>query len=165
MPAGAPRVNARAHFGSLWTVLRLGGSGPVRLVATRLCPVCGTTIPEDSAFCPACGGRIRPRWHYRFAGTYPFPRFQMDPVDPQPARDIRWPILILGICFLVVSGVLLIVYAIANTATAGAGVGCASAFGSSACVNAVLEYVLLLPALALLAIGAGFVVVVFFELW
>lgn len=89
----------------------------------------------------------------------------MDPVDPQPARDIRWPLLILGISFLVVSGVLLIVYAIVDTASAGAGFGCAGGPGASPCVNAVLEYVLLLPAFALLAIGAVFVVGVFFELW
>jgi hypothetical protein len=130
-------------------------------VATRLCPVCGIPIPDDSAFCPACGSRIPPRWRYRFAGTYPFPRFQVDPSEPQPRRDIRWPILVLGFSFLMVSGFLLLVYFIVGAATSGSGLACG---GGSPCQSVIFEYVFLVPALVLLAVGVILIVVVFYDI-
>ncbi len=70
----------------------------------------------------------------------------------------------LGVCFVIVSVLLLAVYAIVDAATSGAGFGCGSTFGSSPCAGAVAEYVFLVPALILLAVGAVFLVVVFLDI-
>jgi len=122
--------------------------------------VCGTTIPDDSVYCPACGSRIPRRWRYRFAGAYPFPRFQVDPSEPQPRRDIRWPILVLGFSFMIVAGFLLLVYFVVGAAASGSGLACG---GGSPCQSSLFEYLFLAPGLALLAIGVIFVVVVFYD--
>jgi hypothetical protein len=81
-------------------------------------------------------------------------RFQVDPMDPTPARDPRWVSLVLGLSLATVGGFLLVVDAIVTGALAGAGATCGSAPGGGGCSGTVLEYVLLAPGLVLLAVGA-----------
>jgi hypothetical protein len=126
--------------------------------------VCGTSIPSDSAYCPACGTRIPRRWRYRFVGTYPFPRFQIDPAQPQPQRDVRWPAMVAGIGLIVLSVSLLAVYAIVSSAASGSAFACATRRVAAACVAPVLEYLFLVPGLVLLAVGAVLLVAVFRDL-
>jgi hypothetical protein len=85
----------------------------------------------------------------------------VDPSEHQPQRDIRWPILVLGFSFLIVSGFLLLVYFIVGAATSGSGPACG---GGSPCQGGIFEYLFLAPALALLAIGVIFIVVVFYDI-
>lgn len=134
-------------------------------MAVRLCPVCGTSIPGDSAFCPACGSRIPARWKYRFVRPYVFPRFQIDPTEPQPQRDIRWPALLLGFSFLVTGGVLLAVDAVVAAAAGRSAVGCGVALGASGCGTPLFEWLFLVPGFALLGVGAVPVIAVLRELW
>ena len=133
-------------------------------MATRICPACGTPIPGGSTFCERCGSRIPAVRPERIVGRYTALRFQVDPIEPPPERDIRWPILVLGVCSLVVSGVLLTVYALVNGATAGSELSCGSG-SASPCASAVVEYVFLVPGLALLAVGVVAVVAVLLEIW
>lgn len=128
-------------------------------MTTRLCPICGSSVPSDSLYCPACGRRIPARWRYRFAGTYPFPRFQIDPAEPSPARDLRWPTLVVGVSLLIVGGILLTVDAIVDAAAA-----CGTPASSTPCVGVLFTYLFLIPGLALLAVGAALIVVVVIDL-
>jgi hypothetical protein len=73
---------------------------------------------------------------------------------------MRWPILLLGVCFLILSTILLIVYGILLWATSCPGLGCGS---TVLCPCAPLEFVLV-PALVLLALGVVFVVGVVLDL-
>jgi hypothetical protein len=143
---------------------RLGPSLPFLRVATRLCPVCGTTIPDPSAVCGACGSRIPPRWRYRFVGKYNPPRFQIDPANTPPQRDVRWVALVLGVCSLIVSGFLLSMYFLFGTVLSGSGLACGGGPSSSPCTSTIFEYLFLVPGLALLAVGAITLVVVFIDI-
>jgi hypothetical protein len=133
-------------------------------VATRLCPVCGSTIPEQSARCERCGSRIPAPRAGRILGRYSALRLQIDPTDPPPERDVRWPILVLGVCCLVVSGFLLLVYEILNVVVSPSASPCGGGPDPSPCLSTVTEYVFLTPALVLLAIGAVAVVAVLLDL-
>ncbi len=143
---------------------RLGRTRPVPSVATRLCPVCGSAIPEQSTRCERCGSRIPAPRGGRILGRYSSLRLQIDPTDPPPERDVRWPILVLGFCCLVVSGLLLLVYEILSVVTSHSGPSCGGGPDPSPCLSTVTEYAFLAPALVLLAIGAVAVAAVLLDL-
>jgi hypothetical protein len=115
-------------------------------MATRPCGVCGTLNPAGSAFCGACGTRFRVEPPAPTMGRYLGIRFQVDPMDPPPARDARWVALVSGAGLAVAGAFLVVVYSIATTASPNSG-------------GALLEFVLLVPGLALLAVGIVLVVV------
>jgi hypothetical protein len=98
-------------------------------------------------------------------GRYTSLRFQVEPTDPPPVRDIRWPILVLGICGVVVSVMLFGVYAIVNAASSGSKVPCGSGPGLSPCTSTIFEYVFLVPALVLLVLGVAAIVLVLRGIW
>ncbi|HLM90583.1 MAG TPA: hypothetical protein VK424_00780 [Thermoplasmata archaeon] len=134
-------------------------------MATRLCPTCGSPNPEKSAYCGRCGVRIPDaRRSARSVGRFTALRFQVDPTDPPPERDVRWLILILGICSVIVSVFLLAVYSIVSAATSGSGFPCGGGPESSPCTGSLVDYLFLVPGLALLAIGAVAVVYVLYEM-
>jgi len=89
-------------------------------------------------------------------------RFQVDPTDPAPQRDLRWLLLVLGFCSLVVSVFLLALYALLAAAVPGIGFSCGS--GSLSCTGTLVEYLFLVPGLVLLAAGALAIVFVMYEL-
>ena len=103
------------------------------------------------------------RWRYRWAGAYPFPRFQIDPAEPTPRRDIRWPMLVLGFASLVAAGLLFAVYAIVSSATSGSGFGCGTT-GPGTCVDPLLDYLFLVPAFVLAVAGTVLLLLVLREL-
>ena len=109
-------------------------------MAVRPCPTCGTLNPAGSRFCGACGARFRVDRPPAIWGRYTGLRFQVDPTDPPPARDARWVALVVGASLAVVGAFLVAVDSIATAAAPGAG-------------SALLEEVLLIPGLALLAVG------------
>jgi hypothetical protein len=133
-------------------------------VATRLCPVCGIPNPEGSTFCGSCGSRIPARFRYRFVGRFNPPRIQVDPTLDPPRRDARWVALVLGVCCFVIAGFLLVVYTLVDAATSTSGSTCGAGPGSSPCTGPIFEYLFLIPAVALLAIGALAIVWVFYEI-
>jgi hypothetical protein len=134
-------------------------------VATRLCPVCGSAIPDPSVVCERCGSRIPPRWRYRFVGRYNPPRFQIDPSNTTPQRDLRWVALVLGVCALAISGVLLSAYAVIGAATSSSGGSCGSGTGAAPCFSSVFVYLFLVPGLVLLVVGLVAVVGVLRQIW
>ncbi len=115
-------------------------------MAVRPCPTCGTLNPAGSRFCGACGTRFRVERPPTTLGRYTGLRFQVDPTEPPPARDARWVALVVGASLAVVGAFLVAVDSIASAASPGAG-------------TPVLEYVLLIPGLALLASGLVLAVV------
>jgi hypothetical protein len=115
-------------------------------MATRPCGVCGTLNPVGSVYCGACGTRFRVERPAPTIGRYTGIRFQVDPTDPPPTRDARWVALVAGAGLAVVGAFLVVVYSNATTAAPTA-------------VSGVLEYALLVPGLALLAIGIVLAVV------
>jgi len=122
-------------------------------MATRPCPVCGSTVARDSTFCAQCGSPIPRARPVPTLGTYVFPRVQVDPVE-SPYRDARWIQLVVGSCLAAIGALLLITYGLVSSAIAGANCDAASD-----CSSAVMVYVLLWPGAALLGIGAILVVV------
>jgi hypothetical protein len=103
-------------------------------------------------------------WRWRFAGRYPFPRFQVDPQEPGPARDVRWPILVLGFCGLVIGTILLLLYAFLSAVASDALASCGGGSGSSPCGATIFEYLFLVPGLALIVCGALAVALVFLDI-
>lgn len=89
-------------------------------------------------------------------------RFQVDPTDPPPQRDLRWLLLVLGFCSLVVSVFLLVLYAVLVAAVPGIGSPCGS--GTLSCTGTLMEYLFLVPGLVLLAAGALALLYVMYEL-
>jgi hypothetical protein len=87
----------------------------------------------------------------RIIGRYSSLRLQVDPTDPPPTRDARWVALVLGACCLTVGVFLLAVDGIVDAATGSSGFPCSGGPGFSSC--SVLNDVLVLPGVALLAIG------------
>lgn len=79
-------------------------------------------------------------------GRYTGIRFQIDSMDPPPARDARWVALVSGAALAVVGAFLVVVDSIATTASPTAG-------------DAPLQFTLLVPGFALLAIGIVLAVV------
>ncbi|HTZ62153.1 MAG TPA: zinc ribbon domain-containing protein [Thermoplasmata archaeon] len=108
--------------------------------ATRLCPVCGSTIPDPSSFCERCGHRIPPRVGPMPIGRYPFPRMQVDPTEDLPYIDARWALLVTGLALAVAGGFLLAVDAVVTGVSPSTG-------------GSVFEYVLEIPGAVLLVVG------------
>jgi hypothetical protein len=89
-------------------------------------------------------------------------RFQVDPTDPPPERDIRWLGLVLGFCALAMGVILLVVYALLSSTVSGVGIPCGAGPNSSTC--SLFEYLFLVPGAGLLAAGAIAIVLVFYDL-
>jgi hypothetical protein len=98
-------------------------------------------------------------------GRYNFPRFQIDPGNATPQRDIRWITLVLGVCAWAVAGFLLVLYAVITTATSSSGGGCGGGPGASPCLSSIFGYLFLAPGLILLVVGLIAVVWVLHEIW
>jgi hypothetical protein len=129
-------------------------------VAARPCPACASPNPVGSAYCGTCGAPISTDRRRSFpVGRFSAFRFQVDPTDPPPIRDLRWLALVLGICSILVSVFLLAVYAIVGAAESGPG-GC----GTSSCGAGLFQALFLVPGLVLLAVGAIAVIAVLLDL-
>jgi hypothetical protein len=89
---------------------------------------------------------------------------QVDPTDPPPVRDARWVALVLGACCVVVGVILLIVNAVVDAGTSFGGAGCGAPPGASPCASELVEYLFLIPGVALLGIGAVVVAVILVKL-
>jgi hypothetical protein len=132
-------------------------------VATRPCPSCGVLNPAGSKFCRTCGRAYTgPRSDW-IVGQYPAFRFQVDPGSEPPQRDARWVVLVLGICAVIIAGLLLALDAILGWATSLGGSACGGA-NSTGCPTGFLQNLFFLPAIILLVAGAGAIGVVLVKL-
>jgi hypothetical protein len=120
-------------------------------VSAVACPVCGSLNRLGSRFCGTCGRRLpQDRTAYSI-GRYTSLRFQIDPTDPPPTRDLRWVLLITGACLVLVGLLLLSADVIVTGALGLSGSSCSAPSG--ACGVPVFTYVFLVPGIALVSIG------------
>lgn len=100
-------------------------------------------------FCPQCGLRLAPPpsaipqgWRYTAL------RFQIDPMNPPPLRDVRYTMIVAGIALTVLAVLLLVVASIVTGATSAA--PCSGASCSRPDIGSWFTW----AALPMLAVGA-----------